>query len=291
MRTNTGKRNADQHPNQSADRNVGLHGLSRRQFLAGAAATGVAALGARSTAFGAAQEDHVHDPRREPVWKDLELEKEGDKWIVNCKGKGDRCAVLRLVNARRLSPIHDVGLATCTVAINTMLDEIIARNRDATRHPGFIVTPHAPFLAWMRTAPNATGTRGLRFEDDPARFYEALGVSVAAYREKPTRFWYSIGGNKCGCKKGGDTQKVSRLLAAERPSPIHDAELQRYTARINAVLDTFAKRNPRLVLSLFVTPKGLFLAWSEDDDREGPLPRGAVTALHEEEIVLQALGI
>jgi hypothetical protein len=263
--------------------------MSRREFLAGAAAAGIAAVGARNGVFGALQEH-----RESLVWVHAYLTQgEGNTWIVTCKGKGNRCAVLRLVKAKKLSPFHDAGLAQCTDAINTILDEIIAKNRVPTRHPHFLVTPYAPFLAWTRETPDAIDERGITLEADPARFYQGLGTSVESYREKPARFWYCIGGSKIACKKGGDTQLAGRLLNADRLSGIHDAELKGYTDRLNSVFDRYAKgnRNPGQNLSLLVTPKGLFLAWSGDDDSEGQIPRGAITALHDEEQILQALGI
>jgi hypothetical protein len=132
--------------------------------------------------------------------------------------------------------------------------------------------------------------RAITLQSDPARFYQELGVSMAAYAPKPKRYWYWIGG-AVACRKGGDTQLAPRLINAQVLSPIHDAELAEQTLRINAVLDRYQRANPRFVLSLFVTPKGLFLAWSTDDNRIGLLPRGAITALDSDDRVNEALGI
>jgi hypothetical protein len=89
------------------------------------------------------------------------------------------------------------------------------------------------------------------------------------------------------------SQIAARLFTAERLSAIHAAELAAYTTGINAVLEACARgnRNPKRHLCFLVTPKGLFLAWSEDDDREGPAPRGAITAKDEDDKVFQVLGI
>lgn len=290
MRTHIPKQNPDDPLNEFIDRDPSSQGVSRRRFLAGAAAASMAAFVAPGEVLAAAQGERYAE---DPVWKDVKLEKEDDKTIVVCDGPGDRCVILRLVNAKRLSPFHDAELVKCTIAINAIFDELITRNRVRTRHPGLIVTPHIPFLAWMQPSRNPGAGGGLRLEDNPERFYQELGISLEAYRDKPTRFWYSIGGNKCGCKKPGDTQKVARLLEAQNLSSVHDAELRTYTNRVNAILDDCARRrrDPKDVLSLMVTPKGLFLAWSQNDDSEGPLPRGAITALHEKELIYQALGI
>jgi hypothetical protein len=268
-------------------------GLSRRRFLA--AAAGAAAIGGTNAVFGAAQDDHDDALLRGPkAWlKAILVEYEG-KTIVKCEGKGKSCAVLRLVKAKVLSPIHPAALATCTEGINAILDELIAKNTVRSRHPALIVTPYAPFLAWAQTAAAPGTGREITLENNPDRFYQGLGISVAAFKPKPTRFWYCIGGGaNVGCKKGGNTQIVARFFTAERPSPIHDATLAEYTNRINAVLDRCDKatRTARVGLSFLVTPLGLFLALSGDDDREGPPPRGAVTAEDSDVKVLQALGI
>jgi hypothetical protein len=281
------KQDVDPHLASPIDPRPAPHGLSRRQFLVGATAAGLAALGPTDELWGA------DDPaaRAPEAWRHAALTQLGNQWIVSCVGKGKTCAVLRLVPARRFTSFHDLELAKCTGEINVILDALIARNALPNRHPSFIVTPYAPFLAWMQMpSPDARLDRALTLESDPARFYQALGVSIAAYAPKPTRFWYWIGGG-VACKKGGNTQITARLMNAERPSPIHDAELAEQTLRINAVLDRYQRANPRFVLSLFVTPKGLFLAWSTDDNRDGPLPRGAITALDSDDRVNEALGI
>jgi hypothetical protein len=285
MRTDNRKRNADQYPSPATliDRDESQHGMSRRQFLVTAAAAGMAAFGAMDEVLGAP-----------PVWREAALTQVGDKWVVSCVNKGKTCAVLRLVNAKRLSPIHDAAAARCTAGINAILDQMIARNSVASRHPSFIVTPYAPFLAWSQEAPDGGIQRVVTLADDPGTFYQVLGIALGSYRSKPpSRYWYSIGGGAVGCKKGGDTQIAARLFGAERLSSLHDAELGAFTKAINAVLDGCEKtnRNPKRHLCFLVTPKGLFLAWSEDDDRDGPAPRGAVTAADDEDKVFQALGI
>jgi hypothetical protein len=266
-----------------SDRYPSPHGMSRRQFLVSAAATGLAAFGVTNAVWG-----------KPPTWFQATLTQVGDHWVVSCTTPGKTCAVLRLVNAKRHTPFHNAALENCTIAINAILDQVIARNSVPSRHASFIVTPYAPFLAWMQAVPDGGIQRVVTLADDPAAFYQILGIGLGSYASKPpSRYWYSIGGNSVGCKKGGDTQIAARLFSAERVSSLHDAELGAYTRAINAVLDGCERsnRNPRLHLCFLVTPKGLFLAWSEDDDREGPAPRGAVTALNEDDKVFEALGI
>jgi len=270
-------------PSQSRQR------LSRRRFLTGAAATGLAALGAIDSVEAAMQE-----ARAEPTWLHAALTQgEGNQWIVSCVGPGKTCAVLRLVTAKRVTPFHDANLVKCTAGVNALLDEIRTGNSDPSRHACFIVTPYAPFLAWSRSVPDLRFESAITLTAAPDRFYQTAGIALGALRQKPIRFWYCIGGSAVGCKKGGDTQIVAQCLKAERPSLIHDARLAEYTDRINALLTSYDRnnRNPTRRLCLLVTPKGLFLAWSTDDDREGPPPRGAVTAEASDDRVFEALGI
>ena len=215
--------------------------------------------------------------------------------IVHCSGRGSTCAVFRLVNAKRLSPFHDAELEGYTNRVNAILDELSAKNNDASHELRFILTPYAPFLVWCRSDATMEVPKGaITPEDNPSRFYQALGISASldSYRPKATRHW--VGTNYgVACYQGGKSQEVGRLLNAASLSPAHDRVLEDYTNRINSILDQAAKsrKGLKLQLSLLVTPRGLFLAWSEDDDTGGPLPKGAITADDDEEKVLQALGI
>jgi len=223
-----------------------------------------------------------------------------DHKSITCTGKGKDCLIARLVNAKRLSSFHGAELEKYTNRINAIASEIASTNKDPKRRVCFIITPHAPFLAWTtqvtpdRTAKKGIAEKGITQSDDPTKFYQLLGISraIESYRQRPTRNWI-MDATHFICRKGGETQSVGRLLNADRLSSIHDAELQARTNQINALFSECekGKKNPRHQLSLMVTPKGLFLAWSEDDDTKSPLPKGAITAESEPEKIYQALGI
>jgi hypothetical protein len=243
-----------------------------------------------AAAFGgtiAAQEQN----RSKVTWK---LATVDEKKIVHCEKDGWDCATSFLTAAR-----NQPDLARYAVQINSLLDELRAQNKDKNREPVFIATPYAPFLAWCRrrerTASAADGVtvpptgndrlskgQAITRKDAPDAFYKALGISqsLARYKNTESRWYYQTPDGVYWCRISGDTQLVASLLRADTLTPSHDSVMADYTNRINAILDeaTKHKQNPKHVLSLLVTPDGLLLAWSQDDNSTGPLPKGSVVS-------------
>jgi hypothetical protein len=200
------------------------------------------------------------------------------KGMVHCETAGWNCATSFLVADR-----NDAELAKYTVRINALLAELRDQNKDKTREPVFIATPYVPFLAWCRRGDKVVSSeQAITLKDSPDRFYLALGISkaMARYKNAESRWYYQTPDGVYWCRINGTTQLAAALLNADTLTPSHDRMLADYTNRINAILVEAAKHRsaPDRVLSLLVTPEGLLLAWSRDDNGTGPLPKGSITS-------------
>lgn len=224
------------------------------------------------------------------TWKLATVDAKG---IVHCETAGWTCATSFLSVAGT-----DAGLARYTARINALLDELRGQAKGKNQEPVFIVTPYVPFLAWCHRGHEGherdkegkaekenqvISRRAITLEESPDRFYQALGISraMAAYQKaSESRWWYQTPDGIYWCRISGTTQLAAAALKADTLTPAHDRVLADYTDRINAILGEAAKgkTSPEQVLSLLVTKKGLLLAWSQDDNSTGPLPKGSITA-------------
>ncbi|OGG49810.1 MAG: hypothetical protein A3F84_28455 [Candidatus Handelsmanbacteria bacterium RIFCSPLOWO2_12_FULL_64_10] len=220
------------------------------------------------------------------TWKLATVDAKG---IVHCEKDGWTCATSFLSVAGT-----DAGLARYTARINALLDELRDQAKNKNLEPVFVVTPYVPFLAWCRCKDKedkegkegkedrGVSERAIALEESPDRFYQTLGISraMASYQKTESRWWYQTPDGIYWCRISGNTQLAAALLRADMLTPSHDQLLADYTNRINAILEEAAggKSAPEQVLSLLVTRKGLLLAWSQNDNGTGPLPKGSITA-------------
>jgi hypothetical protein len=227
---------------------------------------------------------------------------------VHCEGDGIDCvATARLLQPRRLTPIHDASLQQATVDVNRILASLESR-APAGKRLCIYRSVRGAVLIWAAFGPTApsSGAPGrpqaanvsARMITSPEAIADFLKIEfrqVAAGNRKAELIWDSdLKHYVWSCPNAGSDCVIHASFARSGARTVQDEVLAQATQQLNQILQQAAARAPQgKELCLTFLPAGPVLAWTSPTPP--PAKPGSRTITAEspefERAAAQALGL